>query len=238
MRLELRSVGCRFGEFSLKDISLKLDDGQYWVLLGPSGSGKTVLLQTIAGFHAPDSGQILLGGRDATREPPERRELGLVFQHAALFEHMSAADNVAYGLRVRRVNARERTRRVDRLVEVLGLGRVLSRPVATLSGGEAQRVAIARALAIEPALLLLDEPLSMLDHNTRLELREQLRRIHRELSTTVLHVTHSRDEARALGDHLAVMMDGRVMQAGGCEELFGEPCDPSVASFLGVATEE
>ncbi len=238
MRLELRKVCCRFGDFSLKDISLNLDERQYWVLLGPSGSGKTLLLQTIAGFHPPDSGQLLLDGRDATHQAPEERGLGLVFQQAALFEHMSVVDNIAYGLRVRRVNSQQRASRIERMVETLGLGPVLSRPVATLSGGEAQRVAIARALAIEPGLLLLDEPLSMLDHNTRLELREQLRRIHRELGTTVLHVTHSRDEARALGDHLAVMVDGRVIQAGDCERVFGAPCDASVASFLGVSAEK
>lgn len=234
MTLELRSLGCRFGAFALRDISLKLEKGQYWVLLGPSGCGKTVLLQTIAGFHKPTSGQICIEGRDATYEAPETRGLGVVFQQAALFEHFSVADNVAYGLRVRRVPAEERTRRVERIVDSLQLGPVLSSPVATLSGGEAQRVAIARALAIEPALLLLDEPLSMLDHNTRIELGERLSFIHRELGTTTLHVTHSRQEARALGDHTAVMLGGSLIQAGPSQEVFQKPYCRFVASFLGL----
>ena len=233
MTLELRRLGRRFGEFALRDISLRLEPGQYCVLLGPSGCGKSVLLQTIAGFHAPDSGQVLLSGRDATREPPEKRGLGVVFQQAALFEHMSVQDNIGYAPRVRRLPVAERARRVASMVELLQLGPVLGRPVATLSGGEAQRVAIARALAVSPRLLLLDEPLSMLDHNTRLELRERLASIHRELGTTTLHVTHSREEARALGDRLAVMVGGCVVQCGTSDEVFSRPACPFVASFLG-----
>jgi ABC-type sugar transport system ATPase subunit len=151
---------------------------------------------------------------------------------------MSVTENIAYGLRVRSLSHKERSRRVGRIVETLGLGPVLPRPVATLSGGEAQRVAIARALAIEPALLLLDEPLSMLDHNARLELREQLRWIHQELGTTTLHVTHSREEARVLGDHLAVMVDGQVIQSGTYAAVLEAPNCEVVSSFLGVSDGE
>ena len=233
--IEIQHLGCRFGDFSLDDVSLRIGKGEYWVLLGPSGCGKSVLLQTIAGFFSPTAGRILVDGRDVTAQAPERRNIGLVFQQAALFPHLSVRGNIEYGLRARRVPAVEARRTVDELIERLGLAAVLSRPVATLSGGEAQRVAIARALAVRPVLLLLDEPLSSLDHNSRLELQTELARWHRELDLTTLHVTHSRDEAAALGDFLAVMLGGRVVQAGTLAELREKPRCPFVAHFLGLA---
>jgi molybdate/tungstate transport system ATP-binding protein len=156
-----------------------------------------------------------------------------VFQQAALFPHISVSDNIEYGLRARRMPSPERVQRRDGIVEALGLAPVLSRPVPTLSGGEAQRVAIARALAIRPEILLLDEPLSLLDHNARLDLRDELARVHRELELTTLHVTHSRDEARSLGDHVAVMVGGYVVQRGTTEEVFARPACRFVAAFLG-----
>lgn len=232
--LELAGVSRRFGDFALRDVSLRVEAGEYWVLLGPSGAGKTLLLHLVAGFHAPDAGRVLLHGRDAAAEPPEARGVGLVFQGAALFPHYDVAGNVAYGLDARRVPAAERRRRLDEVVAALRLEPLLGRPVATLSGGEAQRVAIARALAVRPAILLLDEPLSLLDHNARVELQAELRRLHRELGLTTLHVTHSRDEAQALGDHAAVVMDGRVGRRGPLAEVFARPEDAAVARFLGV----
>jgi len=234
VRLEVVGLSRRFGDFALTDVSLRVERGDYWALLGPSGCGKSMLLQTIAGFHVPDRGGVALDGRDATDEPPERRDIGLVFQQAALFPHMSVVENIAYGLRARRIAADERARRVDEMVALLRLEPVLSRPVATLSGGEAQRVAVARALAIRPRLLLLDEPLSLIDHNARLELREHLVRVHRELGTTTVHVTHSRDEARAVGDHVAVMLAGHIVQSGPVGAVFAGARCSFVAAFLGL----
>jgi ABC-type Fe3+/spermidine/putrescine transport system ATPase subunit len=232
--IDVQHLGCRFGDFALDDVSLRIGKGEYWVLLGPSGCGKSVLLQTMAGFFPPTAGRILVDARDVTAESPERRNIGLVFQQAALFPHLSVRGNIEYGLRARRVPAAEARRTVDELIDRLGLATVLPRPVATLSGGEAQRVAIARALAVRPVLLLLDEPLSALDHNARLELQAELARVHKELGLTTLHVTHSRDEAAALGDFLAVMLGGRIIQSGTVAELREKPRCPFVARFLGL----
>jgi len=230
----IEGLGRRFGEFALERVSLRLEPGDYWVLLGPSGCGKTVLLHALCGFHDLDEGRVEIDGRDVTGQPPERRGIGLVFQRAALFPHLDVRGNIEYGLRARRLDAVERRRRVDEAVAAFGLQRVLERPVATLSGGEAQRVAIARALVTRPRLLLLDEPLSLVDHNARLELQAELRRVHGEVGLTTLHVTHSRDEAEAMGDHLAVMLSGRVVQAGPIHDVLGRPRCPFVAHFLGL----
>ncbi len=232
--IELTNLRCTFGDFALRDISLHLDKGDYWVILGPSGCGKSVLLQTIAGFFAPAHGRIHVDGRDVTGVAPEHRKMGLVFQQAALFPHKSVRENIAYGLRARKVAREEVDRTVDDLIVRLGLRAILGRPVATLSGGEAQRVAVARALAIKPDLLLLDEPMSALDHNTRLELQTELARVHKELGLTTLHVTHSREEAAALGDHVAIMLGGRIVQRGSAAEVQGRPRCPFVARFLGL----
>jgi ABC-type Fe3+/spermidine/putrescine transport system ATPase subunit len=232
--ISIESLCCTFGDFALRDISLQIEKGSYWVILGPSGCGKSVLLQTIAGFFSPIKGRIRVGGSDITQLPPERRKMGLVFQQSALFPHKSVRENIAYGLRARKIPAEAVARKVDALIERLGLGSILSRPVATLSGGEAQRIAVARALAIEPDLLLLDEPMSALDHNTRLELQVELARLHKELGLTTLHVTHSREEAAALGDHVAVMLGGRIVQRGLTAEVTTRPRCPFVARFLGL----
>jgi ABC-type Fe3+/spermidine/putrescine transport system ATPase subunit len=232
--IELVRLQRSFGDFALRDLSLQIGKGEYWVILGPSGCGKSVLLQTIAGFFAPERGRIVIDGTDITDSAPERRRIGLVFQQAALFPHKSVFENIAYGLRARKVRKAEANQRVDELVERLGLQTILPRPVPTLSGGEAQRVAVARALAIRPDLLLLDEPMSALDHNTRLELQAELGRLHRELGLTTLHVTHSRDEAAALGDHVAIMLGGRIVQRGAAGDIIGRPRCPFVARFLGL----
>ncbi len=232
--IELAGLGLVLGDFALRDLSLRIERGEYWVILGPSGCGKSVLLQTIAGLHLPDRGRIAVDGRDITALAPERRRMGLVFQQAALFPHKSVRENIAYGLRARRTAAAEIARTVDELVVRLRLEAIVGRPVATLSGGEAQRVAVARALAIRPDLLLLDEPMSALDHNTRLELQVELARLHRELGLTTLHVTHSREEAAALGDHVAIMLGGRIVQRGTAAEVQARPRCPFVARFLGL----
>jgi len=235
MSLDVRGLCRRFGGFALRTVSLSLPAGAYGVLLGPSGSGKSLLLHTVAGLHAPEAGSIGLCGRDVTSLPMERRGVGLVFQQAALFPHYSVTGNIEYGLKARGVPSAERHGRVAELVELLGLEAITSRPVATLSGGEAQRVAIARALAVKPSLLLLDEPLSLVDANGRRELREVLRRVHGELGLTTLHVTHDREEAMALGDHCAVMFAGAIAQAGPTADVFGRPAGADVARFLGAA---
>jgi ABC-type Fe3+/spermidine/putrescine transport system ATPase subunit len=232
--IELVRLQRSFGDFALRNLSLQIGKGEYWVILGPSGCGKSVLLQTIAGFFAPERGRIVIDGADITDSAPERRRIGLVFQQAALFPHKSVFENIAYGLRARKVRKVDADRRVEELVERLGLQTILSRPVPTLSGGEAQRVAVARALAIRPDLLLLDEPMSALDHNTRLEFQSELGRLHRELGLTTLHVTHSRDEAAALGDHVAVMLGGRIVQRGAAGDIVNRPHCPFVARFLGL----
>jgi molybdate/tungstate transport system ATP-binding protein len=232
--ISVEHLTASFGEFALRDVSFSIDEGQYWVILGPSGSGKSLLLETVAGFHPQDGGRVVIDGRDVTVMPPERRTIGLVFQHRALFPHHSVYGNIEYGLRVRGVPSDERKQRVSDLVERLGLSGVMARPVATLSGGEAQRVAIARALAVRPSMLLLDEPLSMVDHNARLDLQAELKKIHDEMGTRTIHVTHSRDEATALGDHCAVMLGGRIVQAGTLDDLHAHPRCPFVARFLGL----
>jgi ABC-type sugar transport system ATPase subunit len=235
MSLLVRALGRRFGGFALREVSLSLPAGAYGVLLGPSGSGKSLLLHTIAGLHAPETGTVAMAGRDVTRVPAERRGVGFVFQQSSLFPHHDVRGNIEYGLAVRGLPRPERRRRVEEMVELLGLGLIVSRPVATLSGGEGQRVAMARALAVRPSLLLLDEPLSLVDAGGRRELREVLRRVHAELRLTTLHVTHDREEALALGDHCAVMLDGTIAQAGPMAEVFDRPCGPDVARLLGVA---
>jgi ABC-type sugar transport system ATPase subunit len=233
--VEIRGLSRRFEDFALERVHLRLLPGEYWVLLGPSGCGKSLLLQTVTGLHQPDEGQVVLKGRDVTDLPPEARDIGLVFQQAALFPHYTVRGNIEYGLKARGVGEAQRRQRVEEIVEALGLSGILSRPVATLSGGEAQRVAIARAIAIRPAVLLLDEPLSLVDHNARLELQSEIKRIHREFSLTTLHVTHSRDEAQAMGDHCAVMLHGAIVQRGPTAEVFGKPRCAFVARFLGIA---
>jgi ABC-type Fe3+/spermidine/putrescine transport system ATPase subunit len=232
--ISIEALCCAFGDFALKDISLQIEKGDYWVILGPSGCGKSVLLQTLAGFFSPTKGRVRVEGSDITQSAPERRKMGLVFQQAALFPHKSVRENIAYGLRARKIPADAIARKVDQWIERLGLGAIVGRPVATLSGGEAQRIAVARALAIEPDLLLLDEPMSALDHNTRLELQVELARLHKEMGLTTLHVTHSREEAAALGDHVAVMLGGRIVQRGRTADVMARPRCPFVARFLGL----
>ena len=234
MSLAVRGLSRRFGDFALDRVHLRLAAGEYWVLLGPSGCGKSLLLQTLTGLHTPDEGSVSIADRDVTALAPEARDIGLVFQQAALFPHYDVLGNIEYGLKARRMGQPERKNRVEEIVAAMRLEPILGRPVATLSGGEAQRVASARALAIRPTVLLLDEPLSLVDHNARLDLQAELRRIHAELKLTTLHVTHSRDEARALGDHCAVMFAGAIVQSGKTEEVFQRPRCPFVAKFLGA----
>ena len=234
--IEVRHLRRTFGAFALQ-ADLRAGQGDYMVILGPSGCGKSLLLGTIAGLYAPDHGVIRINGQDVTRLPPEQRGVGFVFQKSSLFPHLDVLGNIEFGLTVRGVPRRQRRDRADELVAALGLEGVVDRPVPTLSGGESQRVAIARALAPRPEVLLLDEPLSLVDHNTRLELQDQLRRLHRSMEVTALHVTHNREEARALGSSCAVMLGGLIVQQGELETVLQRPRCVFVAHFLGLSEE-
>ena len=232
--LELRSITKRLGSFVLPELSLTVNDGQYLILVGPSGVGKTVLLEIIAGLVRPDSGQILLDGKDVTNNAPEKRNIALVYQDYVLFPHMTVKQNIAYGLKAARLSSDIIENRISELSKIMEIEELLSRKPTNLSGGQQQRVALARALAVRPKLLLLDEPLSALDSNTRTRLRKVLKNIKNIFNTTVIHVTHDPDEAIQLGEQICVMLDGRIKQVGPNEELFRKPSEPDVADFLGM----
>ncbi len=231
--LRLEEVSKDLGDFALKEVNLRVNRGEYFVLLGPSGAGKTLLLEVVAGIHKPDRGRIYLEGEDVTEKPPERRGIAYVPQNYALFPHLNVYENIAYGLRIRKVDRREIDSVVRFLADSLGISHLLHRKPSTLSGGEQQRVAIARALAVKPKILLLDEPFSNLDLNTKLKLIEDIRRWHDEFEFTAIHVTHSFDEAVSLANRVGVMVNGRVEQVGSVFEVFSNPKSVEVARFLG-----
>jgi sulfate transport system ATP-binding protein len=232
--ITVRKVGKRFGTFAaLDDISLEVPDGSLTALLGPSGSGKSTLLRVIAGLEAPDTGTVEIHGEDATHMPPQRRGIGFVFQHYAAFKHMTVRDNVAFGLRVRKVPKPRVRERVDELLGIVGLSGYAERYPNQLSGGQRQRMALARALAVEPSVLLLDEPFGALDAKVRAELREWLRGLHERVPVTTVLVTHDQEEAMSVADRIVVMNDGRIEQVGSPRELYDQPANPFVMSFLG-----
>jgi putative spermidine/putrescine transport system ATP-binding protein len=233
--VELQDLHRRFGDVvALDGISLALDEGEFVSLLGPSGCGKTTALRLVAGFDRPDSGRIVVEGRDMTRVPPNRRNMGMVFQAYSLFPNMTAERNVQFGLKVRSVEKEERARKVAELLELVGLGQAGTRYPHQLSGGMQQRVALARALAIEPRVLLLDEPLSALDAKVRVQLREEIRRIQLRLGITTIYVTHDQEEALSVSDRVAVLSHGRIEQVGPPAEIYGSPATPFVAEFVGT----
>lgn len=234
--MEVRELHKSFGPVAaVRGVSFGVDAGEIYVLLGPSGCGKTTILRMIAGLERPDNGDILIGGRSVLHLPPERRNVGLLFQSYALFPHMDVLGNVAYGLRFRGVPRRERLKRAKELLEFVGLSGLERRRPHELSHGQKQRVALARALAPSPDVLLLDEPLSALDAALRVELRWELRRILKERGITSVYVTHDQEEALSLADRLAVMREGRIEREGRPEEVYLSPGTPFVASFLGKA---
>ncbi len=236
VRLEslTRSFG---GVLALDGLDLELAPGELVVLLGPSGCGKTTALRALAGLEDVDSGRVLVDGRDVTFLAASKRDMGMVFQAYSLFPHLSALDNVAFGLRLRGVGAKERRRRAGTALELVGLSEQADRYTAQLSGGQQQRVALARALAIEPSVLLLDEPLSALDAKVRTQLREEIRRIQMEVGTTTLFVTHDQEEALAIADRVGVMRAGRIEQIAPPEQVYTRPSTAFVAEFVGLTNQ-
>ncbi|MEH2472720.1 putative spermidine/putrescine transport system ATP-binding protein [Nitrobacteraceae bacterium AZCC 2161] len=234
--VRFNAVTTRFGEaVALREVSLSVRSGEFMTLLGPSGCGKTTLLNLAAGFFSPDGGEITIDGERVNDVPTYKREIGMMFQNYALFPHMTVADNIAYGLKVRHIPRHERDRRVAEALALVRLTGLHDRKPRQLSGGQQQRVALARALVINPTVLLLDEPFSALDKNLRASMQVELREIQRKLQVTTIFVTHDQGEALSLSDRLAVMSEGRIRQLGTPEEIYRRPCDRFVASFVGDA---
>ena len=251
MSIEINDVSKRFGDFvALEDINVSLPTGQLTALLGPSGGGKSTLLRIIAGLEKADSGSVNIEGVDATRMSPQKRNVGFVFQHYAVFKHMTVAKNVAFGLEIRSHGGlrpawtprgrdeRERIQaRVDELLKLVHLSQFADRLPSQLSGGQRQRMALARALAVQPKVLLLDEPFGALDAKVRKELREWLRRLHDEVQVTTVFVTHDQEEAMEVADEIVVINDGRIEQVGTPDSLYDEPANDFVMDFLGEVTQ-
>jgi len=238
MSIEIQRVAKRFGSFvALDDVSLSIPVGQLVALLGPSGSGKTTLLRIIAGLDVPDSGTLTISGADSVTATPRDRKVGFVFQHYALFRHMTVADNIAFGLTVRpraeRPTPAVIKERVDHLLHMVQLEWCAGRYPHQLSGGQRQRIALARALAVQPQILLLDEPFGALDAKVRAELRRWLRRLHQEMGVTTVFVTHDQEEAMEVADRVVVINHGTIEQAGTPEEVYNGPCSPFVFDFIG-----
>ncbi|HET9920453.1 MAG TPA: ABC transporter ATP-binding protein, partial [Ktedonobacteraceae bacterium] len=232
--LELENVIKRFGQATaVDDITLAVEQGEFLTLLGPSGCGKTTILRMVAGFETPSSGNILLDGDDITNRSASKRPMGMVFQSYALFPHMTAAQNIAFGLTIKHTPKDASERRVSELLELVGLSDKGRNYPHQLSGGQQQRVALARALAVQPKVLLLDEPLSALDAKVRVSLRNEIRRIQQQLKMTAIYVTHDQEEALAISDRIAVMAHGHIEQLGPPEEIYSSPQSLFAATFVG-----
>jgi putative spermidine/putrescine transport system ATP-binding protein len=234
----LRLIGVRknYGHVvAVAGVDLTIVEGEFFTLLGPSGSGKTTLLRMIAGFERPDGGTIELGGRDVTGLPPHMRETNTVFQDYALFPHMTVGENIGYGLRIKRVGAADRRKRVDRALQMVRLAGLENRKPNQLSGGQRQRVALARAVINEPEVLLLDEPLGALDLKLRQEMQIELKQIQKEVGITFIYVTHDQEEALTMSDRVAVMSNGRIEQLGSPVEVYERPATEFVAGFIGIS---
>ena len=237
MSINIRNVTKTYGDFvALDDVSVNLPTGQLTALLGPSGGGKSTLLRVIAGLESSDAGEVEIEGTDATHLSPQKRNVGFVFQHYAAFKHMSVAKNIAFGLEIRKRPKAEVKAKVDELLGLVHLSQFADRMPSQLSGGQRQRMALARALAVEPSVLLLDEPFGALDAKVRKELRDWLRRLHDEVPVTTVFVTHDQEEALEVADEIVVINQGRVEQVGAPDELYDAPANDFVMGFLGPAT--
>ena len=237
MGIRVHNVVKNFGDFvALNDVSVNIPTGSLTALLGPSGGGKSTLLRIIAGLEQPDSGSIEIAGEDSTSLPPQQRNVGFVFQHYAAFKHMTVRGNVAFGLEIRKRPKKEVHARVDELLALVHLSQFADRYPSQLSGGQRQRMALARALAVEPQVMLLDEPFGVLDAKVRKELRDWLRRLHDEVHVTTVFVTHDQEEAMEVADEIVVINNGSIEQIGTPDELYDQPVNDFVMSFLGPVT--
>jgi spermidine/putrescine transport system ATP-binding protein len=235
--VDIRDVSHRFGQLPvLKNVSLKIEPGSYTILLGPSGSGKTTLLSILGGFVSPSEGKVFIRGQDCTAVPPARRPTTTVFQDYALFPHMSVGANVGFGLRMQGVDGAARAAKARDALALVGLAAAFDKKPHQLSGGQRQRVALARALVIEPAVLLLDEPLGALDLKLRRQMQDELKAIQKRVGTAFIHVTHDQEEAMALADHCVVMNDGRIEDEGPPERVYARPATRFSATFMGEST--
>ncbi len=230
--LEVKDLCVQLGSFFLKNVSLDVKDGEYFVLLGPTGSGKTVLLESIAGLTPVRSGQVWINGRNVTDLNLEHRNIGFAYQDYALYRHLTVRDNISFGLMWKNRKQKEIKKAVDRVIELLGIENLLDKRPMSLSGGESQKIALARAIAIKPDLLILDEPLSAVDSETKEDYERDLKDLHNRLELTTIHVTHNFEEAIALGDRIAVIKQGEILQIGTPEEIFRQPKSEYVARFL------
>jgi len=232
--IRIENISKNLGEFFLNDVTLDIEKGEYFVVLGPTGAGKTILLEAIAGIYSPDRGKILMDGRDITNIPPRSRNISMVYQDYMLFPHLTVEKNISFGLKLKKITTKEIKKKIDGISRMLNVRHLFHRFPGTLSGGEKQRIAIARAVVTEPKALLLDEPLSALDAQTREGLRYELKKIHSVTGITIIHVTHNFEEVFSLGDSVAVMNEGKIIQVGNPDDVFRRPNCEFIANFVGV----
>jgi len=232
--IAIKNLERSWKDFNLKDINLTIDRGEYFVILGPTGSGKTLLLELIAGFYIPDTGEIWIDRANVTNITPEERGVGFVYQDYALFPHLTVRENIEFGLIIKKLPKDEIKRESSRMMDLLGITHLKDRYPDTLSGGERQKTATGRALVLKPDLLLLDEPMSALDARTKSGMQDEIKKIHKEAGVTIVHVTHDQTEAMIMADRIGIMMDGRIVQVGTVREIFNMPKDRIIADFVGT----
>ncbi|HNR45204.1 MAG TPA: ATP-binding cassette domain-containing protein [Methanofastidiosum sp.] len=232
--IKVENLSNNWGEFELKNVSLEVKQGEYFVILGPTGAGKTLLLELIVGLYIPNEGKILIDEKDITYDVPEKRNLGFLYQDYSLFPHFSVKKNIEYGMKLRNASKEEINEKMKELTKMFKIQNLMHRDVTTLSGGEQQRVALARALAINPKVLLLDEPFSALDENTKAKLISDMKDLHRKEGITFIHVTHSQEEAILLADRIGIMMNGTIVQIGTPDDIFYKPITKEIASFVKI----
>ena len=232
--IRIENLSNNWDTFTLNNISLEIKEGEYFVILGPTGAGKTLLLELIVGLYIPNEGKIFIDEKDITYEVPEKRNLGFLYQDYSLFPHLSVKKNIEYGMKLRNISKNEIDSKIKELSNILKIEHLMHRDTTTLSGGEQQKVALARALAINPKVLLLDEPFSALDENTKSKLISEMKDFHRKEGITFIHVTHSQEEAILLADRIGIMMNGTVVQVGNPDEIFYKPISKEIAKFVKI----